>query len=301
MAFRSTELLEKHKALLCIGNEVGRLRARRRRSELPMRDGPEGRDPEQTRTSDPIEKGKQWQMLRVQLRGQRRNIASWRSVDDEPKPARAEDVPASNTGGAVLQDLTQETSERQLAPNERPEEVREMSTLHQHQLARIRAHNRELEQQRDELAHQMSVLSEQSLWMEPRENEERPQRPSAHQGDSVSVVSSEEEVWVPDPCENKKIHHDSHGPLSTQIKALWRAYSRSGGSDPDIVAQMMDLQAEAQSLEENPPAPSEGSPPPWWSPSRRRRLLVLEQENQRLEEEILRIQLARQRHNAHDE
>jgi len=55
MAFRSTELLEKHKALLCIGNEVGRLRARRRRSELPMRDGPEGRDPEQTRTSDPIE------------------------------------------------------------------------------------------------------------------------------------------------------------------------------------------------------------------------------------------------------
>ncbi|TNN28227.1 hypothetical protein EYF80_061624 [Liparis tanakae] len=58
MAFRSSELLEKHKTLLCIGNEVGRLRARRRRSERPTRDGPEGRDPERTRTPDPIEVSK---------------------------------------------------------------------------------------------------------------------------------------------------------------------------------------------------------------------------------------------------
>ncbi|TNN34835.1 hypothetical protein EYF80_054995 [Liparis tanakae] len=68
-----------------------------------------------------------------------------------------------------------------------------------------------------------------------------------------------EEIWVPDPCENKNIHHEDHGPLSTQIKALRRAYSRSGGSDPDLVAQMMDLQAEAQRVEENPPAPSGNS------------------------------------------
>ncbi|AWP10622.1 putative coiled-coil domain-containing protein 17 [Scophthalmus maximus] len=61
-----------------------------------------------------------------------------------------------------------------------------------------------------------------------------------------------------DPAGNYKMHHDkckliapAGGPLSTQIGALRRAYTQSGGSDPAIVAQMIDLQAEAQSLEKN--------------------------------------------------
>lgn len=37
-------------------------------------------------------------------------------------------------------------------------------------------------------------------------------------------------------------------------RALRHAYMHSGGSDPAIVAQMIDLQAEAQSLEKNQPA-----------------------------------------------
>ncbi|KAG8003276.1 Coiled-coil domain-containing protein 17 [Nibea albiflora] len=106
----------------------------------------------------------------------------------------------------------------------------------------------------------------------------------------------------PDPRRNNKMHHDSYelisyvdGPLSAQIKALRQAYMQSGGSDPAIVAQMIDLQAEAQSLEKNQSATAAKK-------SKRLQqglsweLLAVEQENQRLEEEILRIQQARGRH-----
>ncbi|KAF0041838.1 hypothetical protein F2P81_005370 [Scophthalmus maximus] len=65
-------------------------------------------------------------------------------------------------------------------------------------------------------------------------------------------------AYRPDPAGNYKMHHDkckliapAGGPLSTQIGALRRAYTQSGGSYPAIVAQMIDLQAEAQSLEKN--------------------------------------------------
>ncbi|XP_068563822.1 uncharacterized protein ccdc17 [Cebidichthys violaceus] len=164
----------------------------------------------------------------TQLRGQRRNITRWRRADDKTKSARAEDLSTSQTGSAVLQDLTHETSGRQLGSSERLKEMREMSTLHEHQLALIHAHNQELEQQRDELAHQMSVLSEQcnrthleSLLM--RGNEEILQQLSEH-----PCASHEQEVSVhanqPDPRNSKKMHHDSYelissadGPLSTQI------------------------------------------------------------------------------------
>lgn len=55
MVFRSTGLLEKHKALFCIGNEVGHLRVQRHSSELLMRDKPGCVDPIQTRTPDLVQ------------------------------------------------------------------------------------------------------------------------------------------------------------------------------------------------------------------------------------------------------
>lgn len=52
MMFRSTGLLEEHKAPLCTGGEVGNLRMQRRGSEIVLRDGGGGVDPEQTGTPD---------------------------------------------------------------------------------------------------------------------------------------------------------------------------------------------------------------------------------------------------------
>nr|XP_033478744.1 coiled-coil domain-containing protein 17 isoform X1 [Epinephelus lanceolatus] len=333
MVFRSTGLLEKHQALLCVGSEVGHLQVQRHSSELLTRDKPGYVEPKQTRTPD-----------LVQLRGQRRNTTRWRSVDTKPQPARAEDKPAtSQIERATLQDLTHEflklrmsieenlpnwskrstdteASGHQLGHSERLEEMREMATLHERQLALIRAHNQQLEQQRDELAHQVSVLSEQSstthlesLLMELREqeegNEETLQQLAEHlHGLRVQEVSVPADQ--PDLHKNKKMHHDSYklilsadGPLSAQIKALWQAYMQSGGSDPAIVAQMVDLQAEAQSLEKTQPATAGEAKMKKMKPPRRGpgwELLAVEQENQRLEEEILRIQLARKRHHNYD-
>ncbi|XP_042369363.1 coiled-coil domain-containing protein 17 [Plectropomus leopardus] len=334
MVFCSTGLFEKHKALFCIGSEVGHLQVQKHRCGLLTRDKPGFVNPKQTKTPD-----------LVQLRGQQSNTTRWRSVDAKPKPARAEEKPAtSQTERAALQDLTHEfqklrrsfeenlpkwtkrstdtteASGRQLGHSERLEEMREMATLHERQLALIRAHNQQLEQQRDELSHQVSVLSEQSnvthlesLLLELREQEERNEETLQQLAEHLRALHVQEvpvPADEPDPRKNKKMYHDNYelissadGPLSTQIKALWQAYVQSGGSDPAIVAQMMDLQAEAQSLEKKQPATAgkakkkKVKPPPRvpsWE------LLAVEQENQRLEEEILRIQLAREPYHNYD-
>ncbi|XP_073331831.1 coiled-coil domain-containing protein 17-like [Pagrus major] len=332
MVFRSTGLLEKHKALFCIRtgtrSEAGHVRVQRHSSELLMRDRPGCEEPKQTRTPD-----------LVQLRGHPRNMSRWRSVDAKPKSARAEDTPAtSQTASAALQDLTDEfhksrmsaeenlpdwskrstdheATGRQLGHSERLKEMREMATLHERQLALIHAHNQQLEQQRDELAHQVSVLSEQSkpahlesLLMELREQEERNDETLQQLAEHLHVLHVRE-VSVPadqpDPRKNEKMHRDSYeliscsdGALSTQIKALRQAYMQSGGSDPAIVARMIDLQAEAQSLEKTRPEAAGKSKTQKVKPPRRGpswELLAVEQENQRLEEEILRMQLARRR------
>ncbi|XP_042272925.1 coiled-coil domain-containing protein 17 [Thunnus maccoyii] len=304
MVFRSTGLLEKHKALFCIGSEVGHLRVRRHSSEILIRDNARDVYPKQTRTPD-----------LVQLRGQWKNVTRWRSVDAEPKSGKAEE-------SAALQNLTDEACGRQLGHTDRLKEMREMAALHEHQLALIHAHNQQLEQQRDELALQVSVLTEQSnithlegLLTELREQEER-NKETLQQLDEHLHTLHIKEVSVPAdqlaPHKNKRMHHDDNyelistvdGPLSAQIKALRQAYMQSGGSDPAIVAHMIDLQAEAQSLEKNQPATAakdrkkENVKPLQRGPSWE--LLAVEQENQRLEEEILMIQLARKKHHNYE-
>ncbi|XP_036970677.1 coiled-coil domain-containing protein 17 isoform X2 [Acanthopagrus latus] len=325
MVFCSAGLLEKHKARFCVRtgtrSEAGHVRVHRHGSELLMRDRPGCEDPKQTRTPD-----------LVQLRGHPRNVSRWRSADAKPKSARAGDTAAtSQTASAAPQDLTEEFQEsrmsveenlpdwskrtthheatgRQLGHSERLKEMREMAALHERQLALIHAHNQQLEQQRDELAHQVSVLSEQSkpahlesLLMELREQEERNNETLQQLAEHLHMLHVRE-VSVPAdqpaPRRDEEMHHDSYeliscsdGALSTQIKALRRAYMQSGGSDPAIVARMIDLQAEAKSLEKTQPASSGKKV----KPPRRGlswELLAVEQENQRLEEEILRMQLA---------
>ncbi|KAG7242305.1 hypothetical protein INR49_023981 [Caranx melampygus] len=186
MVFRSTRLLEKHAALFCIGGRVS------------SRGGGGGGgvvDPKQTRTPD-----------LVQMRGQRGNsiVVRRRSVDVEPKSVRAEDkVGSRHTERAALQNLTDQfhslrtsieekwpnwstvsthtqASGRHLGHSETLREMKEMATLHERQLALIHVHNQQLEQQRDELAQQVSLLSEQNntthlehLLMELREQEEK--------------------------------------------------------------------------------------------------------------------------------
>ncbi|TDH08825.1 hypothetical protein EPR50_G00101930 [Perca flavescens] len=287
MVFRSAGLLEKHKALFCIGSEVRHLRVQRQSSEHPLRDRPGCVDPKQTRTPDLI----QFHKLRMSIE---ENLPKWLKGTSDT-----------------------ESSGRQLGHSERLKEMREMAMNHERQLTLIHAHNQQLEQQRDELAHQVRVLSEQSntthlesLLMELREQEERNEDTLQQLAEHLRA-SHVREVSVPaDQPDPRKNNHDSYelissadGPLSTQIKALWQVYMQSGGSDPAIVAQMIDLQAEAQSLEKNQPATAGRDKKKRVKPRQRGvswELLAVEQENQRLEEEILRIQLIRERHHNYD-
>ncbi|XP_053286777.1 coiled-coil domain-containing protein 17 [Pleuronectes platessa] len=301
MVFRSTRLLEKHTAKFCIGGG--------------------GVDAKQTRAPDLLQTSVQ------------RRIPVRRSRAEAELESGAEDKRAiAQTDGGALRNLTDEfhrlrmsieenlpnwsgssePSPRHLGHTEGLKEMREMATLHQRQVALIHAHHRQLEQQRDELAHQVSVLSEQSrssqldnLLMELREQEERNEETLQYLARHLHALNVRPADQL-DPAENTKMHPDNYklitsvdGPLSAQIKALRLTYMQSGGSDPAVVAQMTDLQAEAQSLEENHGAAASAEdrsrkvrprlPGPSWE------LLALEQENQRLEEEILRMQLDRER------
>ncbi|KAG7513659.1 hypothetical protein JOB18_013522 [Solea senegalensis] len=200
--------------------------------------------------------------------------------------------------------------------SDRLKEMREMATLHERQVALIQAHNQELQQQRDELARQLNVLGEQrnTSHLESVRNEETLQQFAEHlhalHAQKVSSVPADQ----PDASERKKMHQDNSklvppadGPLSAQIKALRQAYVHSGGSDPGIIAQMVDLQTDAQSVEKNQATASaearRKNPEHCILDSTREasqrgttwELLLLEQQNQRLEEEILRIQWARER------
>uniref|UniRef100_A0A668AJX9 Coiled-coil domain containing 17 n=1 Tax=Myripristis murdjan TaxID=586833 RepID=A0A668AJX9_9TELE len=112
-----------------------------------------------------------------------------------------------------------------------------------------------------ELACQLDVLAEQS---------------STSHLESLLTELREQEQRNEETLQQLAEHLHAQSPLWS--RSLRQAYMQSGGSDPAIVAQIIDLQAEAQTLEQNQQGPTS------WE------LLALERENQRLEEEILRLQ-----------
>ncbi|XP_051803590.1 coiled-coil domain-containing protein 17 [Acanthochromis polyacanthus] len=328
MLFHSTRLLEKHKVLLCIGSEAGHIQAQRHSSEPLRRNKAGGVDPKQTRTPD-----------LVKLRGQQRSKSRRGNVDAELKSPRVEDKAATcQRDSAALQNLTDEFHKLRTSIEENlPKWSKRTNDSKVGSTVSFFTHK---------LAHQVSILAEQSntthmerLLTELREQEERNKETLQQLTEHLCALHVREGS-VPadqsDPHKKKKMHHDNYklllsveGPLSSQIKALQQVYMQSGGSDPAVVTELIDLQAQAQSLEKDRPAAAskagkknlwfrlqicgknmsifksqvplssllsscpdvKASHPSW-------ELLVLEQENQRLEEEILRIQLARERHSA---
>ncbi|KAM4629292.1 coiled-coil domain-containing protein 17-like [Polymixia lowei] len=206
-----------------------------------------------------------------------------------------------------------------LGHSERLKEMEEIAELHKHQLAQIQAHNQHLEQQREELARQLGALAGQSstshmesLLTELREQEERNEETLQQLNQHLNTLQVKE-VSVPSDQpstgENRMMHHVAFdlissvdGPLSTQIRDLQLAYMQTGGCDPAVLAQMHNLQAEAQTLEQNHPGDGAKGRRKKVKPQRSQswEVQAMEQENQRLEEEILRIQLARERHRGHE-
>ncbi|XP_056316067.1 coiled-coil domain-containing protein 17 [Danio aesculapii] len=306
MVFHSVGLLDKHKAKFCIGTDLKEpLSLWRRQMEKAAL------HPTRARTPDLI-------ILKEKRR---------RDDQIEKKQDKAQDNGPHNT---ALNKLTEEfqklriffeqslarkhteVSEEQCLVQQRNDEQRYRD--HEQRLAEIRARNLQLEKDRDEIeqrlaelagrgktAHFEEVLHE--LRYQEQRNEEALNQLSSH----INTIKGPAPSDVPsNPPEEKKTQHVTFdlmssvdGPLSAQIRALRLAYMQSGGSDPEVLAHMHDLQTEALTLERTR-LRSDGKTKARRMKSPQRSLdpdiLAVEQENQRLEEEIFKIQLARERH-----
>ncbi|KAL1022748.1 hypothetical protein UPYG_G00031820 [Umbra pygmaea] len=318
MAFPSLELLEKHKAFFCIGSSIGDptvLRRGQTQSKSLFPQLPHTPAHRMVQSGIPL-----WSLPGKTDEGDPQGSVSekpsLRSLADEFDKLRMSTEENMAKWPPGTEDLVQ-LSVRQRSHRD---QLREMAQQHDRQLAEIRAYHHLLEQQRDEIARNLGALFGrgsmghlESLLLELREkekkNEEALQQLRVHVTDlqpGVKDMNSESPN-----SENRKGHmfnfdliSSVDGPLSNQIRALRLAYIQSDGSDPAFLAHMHDMELEAQSLEKQ-------SEPGTDSKRRRKRIkstqrseyseiLAVEQENQRLEEEIFRIQMARGKQHRED-
>ncbi|XP_075177287.1 coiled-coil domain-containing protein 17 [Anomaloglossus baeobatrachus] len=202
------------------------------------------------------------------------------------------------------------------------ERILEMTEAHERHLADIQARNQALEVQREEIRQRLSDVTSSSsstnhieqMLLELKAQEEKNQLALDALRDQVVLIQSEsraktEKVNKERPCSPsvKKetapltiIPFPVRGSaLSSEISALQLAYVQSGGSDPVVLAQMRDLQAEALAFEEfshkqdrkeKKKKRIDGAPR-----TLDVELMAVELENQRLEEEIFSLKMHRSR------
>ncbi|XP_072366918.1 coiled-coil domain-containing protein 17 isoform X2 [Scyliorhinus torazame] len=314
MNFRSLALLEKHKDKFCIGSYVGdpSLLNPELRDCLPKNPG-NGinrwriNEPKETSTPDQTDKKskrekfqqhpeeqkhlyvnslneREWNLLR----GQQAEISlsdgrAFRRLTDEFHKLRMsieESLPTYKSWQGEL-----EISPRIQRDWEHQERMREIAEVHGRQLADIQVRNRDLEQQRDEIRLRLEELSSrehftahiEQMLLELKAQEEKNQR---------ALDALREQIEL----------------LQMESIALKLVYLQSGGNDPTILAQIHGLQAEAHRLEKSTRPPKEKKKK-HESPHRSldAELLAVELENQRLEDDILKLKLQRERRNPDDE
>ncbi|XP_073726367.1 coiled-coil domain-containing protein 17 [Misgurnus anguillicaudatus] len=315
MAFHSVGLLNKHKAKFCIGTDlkdpVGAWRGRVGRTKTVNLSG-KTMHPTKARTPDLII-----------LKEQSHPADQRESQPDKPQDSLLKDNALSKLTEefqklrmSIEESLPRKQTEQVLLQQKADEQrALQLSKLHEKRLAEIRAHNHQLEKEREEIEQRLVELAgrDRSFHLEEalhelryqeQRNEEVLHKLSYHIN-SIKVPNPNEVPSNPPPVDPKTQHINFNlissvdGPLSSQIRALRLGYMQSGGSDPEVLAHMHDLQAEALTLEQARPK-ADGrtkgrrmkSPQRVFDPD----VLAVEQENLKLEEEIFRIQLARERH-----
>ncbi|XP_056115318.1 coiled-coil domain-containing protein 17 isoform X1 [Rhinichthys klamathensis goyatoka] len=307
MAFHSAGLLDKHKAKFCIGTDL--------KDPIALWRGQRGFTqtenaalktvhPKRARTPDLIVL-KEQRKCQVDQRESSQENTALNKLTEEFRKLRISfehNQPRRQT----------EVSEEQGSLQQKADEQRAIDLYkdHEQRLAEIRARNHQLEKEREDIEQRLAELGGrertahleevlQELRSQEQRNEEVLHQLSSHINSMKGFNQNEVQS---NPPEEKKTHVlicSVDGPLSAQIRALRLAYMQSGGSDPEVLAHMHDLQAEAHTLEQaRPRADGKTKGRRMKSPHRvlDPDVLAVEQENQKLEEEILRIQLARERH-----
>ncbi|XP_067230034.1 coiled-coil domain-containing protein 17 [Chanodichthys erythropterus] len=306
MVFHSAGLLDKHKAKFCIGTDL--------KDSIALWRGQRGFTqtenaavktvhPTRARTPDLIILKEQRNRQMDQRESSQGNTAL-NKLTEEFKKLRIsfeQNLPRAQTKVFEEQGSVQQKADEQRALD--------LHKDHEQRLAEIRARNHWLEKEREDIEQRLAELGGrertahleevlQELRSQEQRNEEVLHQLSSHINSMKGLNPNEVQSNPPEEKKTRVLIYSVDGPLSAQIRALRLAYMQSGGSDPEVLAHMHDLQAEALTLEQARPR-ADGKTKGRRMKSPHRMLdpdvLAVEQENQRLEEEIFRIQLARER------
>ncbi|XP_018427500.1 PREDICTED: coiled-coil domain-containing protein 17 [Nanorana parkeri] len=322
MMFRSLPLLEKHREKFCIGSQIGDptvLRSRYVSSPLPGRDGPRLAATPDFTTRESV--------ARLRARENRLNEREQRLIggydgplDGDSKALRSlteEFHKLRKSLEVSLPTLRSFQGDPGLHPpwdREYRDRMLEMAEAHDRQLAAIQARNQALEVQREVSGTSTSSSHIEQMLLELKAQEEKNQLSLDALRDQVTLIQSEAraktERTPKEPPASQSVTKEKSpltflpfpvrgGSLSSEISALQLAYVQSGGSEPVVLAQMRDLQAEVLAFEEMTYKQERNE-------KKKRRhdvaprapdveLMAVEMENQRLEEEIFNLKLHRSR------
>ncbi|TFK01730.1 secreted tolloid-like protein [Platysternon megacephalum] len=211
------------------------------------------------------------------------------------------------------------------------ERLQEIAKVHEHQMADIQARNQHLEQQGAEIRRRLSELTLgnssnahiEQLLLELKAQEGKNQLALDALRDQIGLMQAADTRSRLEP--DSRTHAagaaekaggkvsislipfpPAAGPLSLEIRALHLAYLQGGGSAPAVLAQMYDLQVEATALERaagrqehkerQKKHQAAGAGPRGLDTE----LLAVELENQRLEDELFKLQMQRDKRRADD-
>ncbi|XP_053395572.1 uncharacterized protein LOC123523797 isoform X5 [Mercenaria mercenaria] len=204
-------------------------------------------------------------------------------------------------------------------PNQ-DQQLRSLAQNHGRHMEYLNKRNLDLEKQREDIRKQLENLGRRTvvppqdntadLLRELREQEIRNQRAlddlkrqlhDLHGNQKVNVIEIEKPVYPqqpppppppqPEPPKRPLVFPVYYGKsLVAEISAIRQAYLQNGGNDPDVLAQMSQMQAEAQAIEDQMNQKPEHKSPREKPKDNDATFRLLEMENDRLNQQLRLLQ-----------
>nr|XP_016848713.1 PREDICTED: coiled-coil domain-containing protein 17 [Anolis carolinensis] len=317
MGFRSRKLLEKHMEKFCIGRETAIYH-----------------EPEASKTKRHHMKtleDEEYKQQRSDLRsldytGSLSNSQMLKKLTEEFQKMR---ISLEGTLPAFRTLQTEDSDTQQICyQQEYWQRHQQIAEIHERQLADIQSRNQHLEQQKNEIHKRLEELKlgnsatshieqllvelnaqegknqltldalrkQVGLLQVTAESRSKPEPTTMIKSDNVTDKVKENVFFKSMPF------LPAVGPLSSEIQSVYLAYVQSGGSDVNVLRQMYELQVEAIALEKAEARPEHKSrrkkyesSPSAYSRGLDAELLSVELENQKLEDEILKLKILKDR------
>ncbi|KAJ7332818.1 hypothetical protein JRQ81_014998 [Phrynocephalus forsythii] len=345
MSFRSRRLLEKHMDRFCIGQETATVtgakqhqnrQAMQKRKEPKKTDTPGSLHHEQ---QAPKPKWHQPRHFEEEEYKHLRSLDYTGSVSDNQALKKLTEEfqklrkSVENTLPTFRTFPTEDDNYQNLHQWEYWQHQQQIAEAHERHLADIQARSQHLEQQKDEIHKRLLELKQgnsatthiEQLLVELNAQEEKNQlaldalrkqvgllqvaAESRNKSEAPTKIKTEGAANKVEekPTFKSMLFPTAVGPLSSEIQAVYLAYVQSGGSDPNILRQMYELQVEAVALEKTKGRPEhkprkkkpEGNPSTY-SQGLDAELLSVQLENQKLEDEIRKLKILKDRRSIED-